>query len=92
MQLIMKNAFSSLFLICLLENFCVTPMYFQLARTFARTAKQGVRALPVLKKYFQGLINRLEKECDVEEGSSILDWLPNVAIVTGPMSLTLPRH
>jgi hypothetical protein len=46
----------------------------------------------MLHKYFQELINRLEKECCVNEGSSVLDWLPNVAIVTGPMSLTLPTQ
>jgi hypothetical protein len=45
-----------------------------------------------LNKYFQSLINRLEKECCEEEGLSILEWLPNVAIVTGSMSLTLPTE
>ena len=44
----------------------------------------------MLHKYFQGLINRLEKECSIEQGESLLDWLPDVAIVTGPMSLTIP--
>jgi len=48
------------------------------------------KALPILHKYFQGLINRLEKECCVKKGLSVLEWLPNVAIVTGSMSLTLP--
>lgn len=51
----------------------------------------GKKALPMLHKYFQGLINRLEKECRIEKGLPVLEWLPNVAIVTGPMSLTLPR-
>jgi hypothetical protein len=46
----------------------------------------------MLHKYFQELINCLEKECDVKEGASVLDWLPNVSIVTGPMSLTLPTQ
>jgi len=50
----------------------------------------GKKALPMMHKYFQGLINRLEKECYVAEGSSVLNWLPNVAIVSGPMTLTLP--
>jgi len=50
----------------------------------------GKKALPMMHKYFQGLLNRLEEECHVTEGSSVLDWLPNVAIVTGPMTLTLP--
>jgi hypothetical protein len=52
----------------------------------------GEKALPMLNKYFQSLINRLEKECCEEEGLSILEWLPNVAIVTGTMSLTLPTE
>ena len=51
----------------------------------------GEKALPVLHKYFQGLIARLGKECSIQEGSSVLDWLPNVAIVTGSMSLTIPN-
>ena len=52
----------------------------------------GEKALPVLHKYFQGLITRLGKECSIQEGTSILDWLPNVAIVMGPMSLTIPNN
>jgi hypothetical protein len=52
----------------------------------------GEKALPMLNKYFQSLINRLEKECCEEEGLSILEWLPNVAIVMGSMSLTLPTE
>lgn len=52
----------------------------------------GKKALPMLHKYFQNMINRLEKEFCVEECSSVLDWLPNVAIVTGPMSLTRPKR
>lgn len=50
----------------------------------------GKKALPVLNKYFQGLIARLEKEFAIEDDSSVLDWLPNVAIVAGPMTLTIP--
>jgi len=50
----------------------------------------GEKALPMMRRYFQNLIHRLEKEFCVEECSSVLDWLPNVAIVTGPMSLTIP--
>ena len=46
----------------------------------------------MLHKYFQSLVNRLEKECCDKEGLSVLEWLPNVAIVTGPMSLTLPTQ
>ena len=52
--------------------------------------KKGKKALPVLNKYFHGLIARLEKEFDIEDDSSVLDWLPNVAIVAGPMTLTIP--
>ena len=52
--------------------------------------KKGKKTLPVLNKYFQGLIARLEKEFDIEDDSSVLDWLPNVAIVAGPMTLTIP--
>mmetsp|Transcript_26963 Transcript_26963/g.74126 ORF Transcript_26963/g.74126 Transcript_26963/m.74126 type:complete len:281 (-) Transcript_26963:1306-2148(-) len=51
----------------------------------------GEKALPMLHKYFQNLINRLEKELRVEECSSVLDWLPNAAIITGPMSFRLPQ-
>ena len=50
----------------------------------------GEKALPMLNKYFSSLINRLKKECCAEPSATILEWLPNVAIVTGSMSLTLP--
>lgn len=45
----------------------------------------------MLHKYFRGLITRLGKECSIEEDSSVLNWLPNVAIVAGSMSLTIPN-
>jgi len=50
----------------------------------------GQKCLPVLHKFFQELINRLERECRVKKGTSVLKWLPNIAIVMGPMSLELP--
>jgi len=53
---------------------------------------QGEKALPILRKYFQSLLNRLEKECCDEEGLSILKWLPNVAVIIGDMSINLPKE
>lgn len=54
----------------------------------------GTKALPILKKYFQGLVRRLKEGRDddlVEDDDvSVLTWLPDVAIVTGSMSLSLP--
>ncbi|KAL3930934.1 MAG: hypothetical protein SGARI_004337 [Bacillariaceae sp.] len=52
----------------------------------------GDRALVVMNKYFQGLLRQLHIECKVEEGQSVLDWLPNVAVVKGSMDLTLPAN
>jgi hypothetical protein len=50
----------------------------------------GTKALPILTKYFRGLVTRLKEDCDVEGDVVHLDLLPNVAIVTGSMLLTLP--
>jgi hypothetical protein len=50
----------------------------------------GEKAIPVLNKYFHGLVTRLQQECEVDKGVPVLEWLPNVAIVVGPMELTLP--
>lgn len=50
----------------------------------------GTKTLPIIEKYFQGLVRRLQEICNVEDDVPLLDWLPNVAIVTGSMSFTLP--
>jgi hypothetical protein len=64
----------------------------------------GTKALPILTKYFQGLVRRLAKgRCNEDdEGTdnivgedndpivSVLSWLPDVAIVIGTISLSLP--
>ena len=55
-----------------------------------RFFQQGEKALTMLNKYFTSLIDQLKTECHVKEDADTLDWLPNVAIVTGSMSLTLP--
>jgi hypothetical protein len=64
----------------------------------AMTAEQlltGEKALPLLHKYFQGLLNRLQQEWNdnsADDESSILDWLPNVVVVKGSMKLVLPKE
>ncbi|KAG7352210.1 hypothetical protein IV203_008258 [Nitzschia inconspicua] len=63
------------------------------------TAEQlvtGHKALPLLHKYFQGLLDRLqpreEPPISKKENTSVLDWLPDVAVVKGSMTLILPEE
>lgn len=58
----------------------------------------GKESLPFLEKYFGSLVKQLERECldgeetqqdQQEESTSILEWLPDIAIVIGPMSIIL---
>jgi hypothetical protein len=51
----------------------------------------GKKAISHVEKYFRHLLQKLRNE-ETEEGetkSTVLDFLPNVAVVTGPMSLVL---
>lgn len=60
----------------------------------------GDKAVPLLKKYFRGLLQRLKQQQELVVGgddddasaaANVLDWLPNVAVVKGSMRLVLPR-
>jgi hypothetical protein len=46
----------------------------------------GKKAVPYVERYFSGLVNKLREEVD----EPVLDILPDLAIVTGPMTLTIP--
>jgi hypothetical protein len=48
--------------------------------------RTGKKALPYMERYFSGLVNKLREEAD----EPVLDILPDLAIVTGPMTLTIP--
>jgi hypothetical protein len=50
----------------------------------------GTQCLEVLSKYFEGLIRQLRRSCGVDDDVDVLDFLPNIAIVIGSMSL--PVH
>jgi hypothetical protein len=64
----------------------------------------GKEALPYVKKYFGSLLKRLQQECfddkededekqeQHEESTTMLKWLPDIAIVMGPMSIVLPDN
>ena len=58
----------------------------------------GKSALPYIDKYFQKLFQKLEKQQQEEDKDSdvsnraILDWMPNVAIITGAMAFALPKN
>jgi hypothetical protein len=63
----------------------------------AETLLTGRRAIPYLEKYFSSLVTKLRDQCcsgqpeKKQPDSSILDWMPEVAIVMGPMSMALPK-
>jgi hypothetical protein len=60
----------------------------------------GSKCLPVLQKYFHNLIVQLQQEYfDHDDNqpppttsTSILEWLPDVTIVVGSMSLSLNNN
>jgi hypothetical protein len=54
----------------------------------------GPRALPYVNKYFKRLVTKLRDECceTDEESNDILEWMPQVAVITGSMSLVLPKE
>ena len=47
----------------------------------------GKATLPYISQYFSGLISKLRKKCGISDDSPILDWLPDVAIVVGKMTV-----
>lgn len=62
----------------------------------------GKEALPYVEKYFGSLLKRLQEEYfddekdeeqeQHEESTTILKWLPDIAIVMGPMSIVFARQ
>jgi hypothetical protein len=55
----------------------------------------GESALPLLHKYFGGLLKRLQPQSIItgdEREESVLEWLPNVALVKGSMMLVYPEE
>jgi hypothetical protein len=48
----------------------------------------GARALPYLNKCFATMVEKLRKECDVDGESPILEWMPDVAILVGTLSVS----
>ena len=46
----------------------------------------GKKAVPYVEKYFGSLVDKLRENAD----DSVLEVLPELAIVTGPMTLQLP--
>lgn len=49
----------------------------------------GPRAIPYVQRYFSRIVEQARTHAD--DTSSVLKLLPNIAIVTGPMSITLPK-
>ncbi len=47
----------------------------------------GPSSLSYVQRYFQGLISKLRQEYNVDESTSVLEWLPDVAVVVGTMTL-----
>jgi hypothetical protein len=45
----------------------------------------GEASLHLIEKYFMGLVRRMRVECDVDENEPILEWLPDIVIVSGTM-------
>ena len=63
----------------------------------------GNSCLPYIEKYFENLIVKLKEYCDSDDEeetnkqsnnntSNVLEWLPNIAIVTGSMSIALLKE
>ena len=61
----------------------------------------GKQALPYLEKYFGSLMKRILQECTEETGEDkenddekamIIEYLPDVAIVIGSMSIVVPKN
>lgn len=54
----------------------------------------GTSALPYVKKYFKSLVEKLGGECcdEVDQKNNILEWMPHIAVITGYMSLVLPKE
>jgi hypothetical protein len=48
----------------------------------------GKKAVPYIERFFSSLVNKLREETD----EPVLDILPDLAIVTGPMTLTIPKQ
>ena len=51
----------------------------------------GESSLPLVETYFKALVQKLRIECDVEEHEPILQWLPDIAIVSGQMMFVFPK-
>jgi hypothetical protein len=51
----------------------------------------GESSLPLVETYFKALVQKLRIECEVEEHEPILQWLPDIAIVSGQMMFVLPK-
>lgn len=47
----------------------------------------GDSSLSHIDRYFKGLISKLRNEYDVAADLPILEWLPDVAVVVGEMTL-----
>ena len=45
----------------------------------------GEASLHLIEKYFKGLVRRMRVEYDVDENEPILEWLPDIVIVSGTM-------
>lgn len=52
----------------------------------------GEKCLIVVNKFFKGLVKQLRQSCQVDEDVGVLEFLPNLAIVTGYMALALPKE
>ena len=50
----------------------------------------GMATLPHLQRYFAGLMAKFRIEMEVEESTPILEFLPNVAVIVGTMSMVDP--
>jgi hypothetical protein len=47
----------------------------------------GTSSLALVETYFKGLVRKLREECEVDEDEPVLEWLPDIAIVSGKMIL-----
>ena len=51
----------------------------------------GKHAVPQVEKLFGGIVEKCRKGLEEGEPSSVLDVLPNVVVVSGPMKLVVPK-
>lgn len=49
----------------------------------------GKSSLSYIQRYFQGLVDRLRAQCEVNEEQAVVEWLPDIAVVKGEMTMAI---